>query len=181
MVTDGEGCSKIARVMESPVASSTKKILARVVLATVAYAATLGILLQLHDYPQLLRQLALIRANDPIAVQRKWLVGFYFLNEAASGIKFFLTGNAKHFNYYPSGSHLLAHRIAHLQDGDWQMQLQIARMHYCAFAGLPYSRAQAFAWLARAQAVAPAVEQDGIINIIQNVRTSPSVSPLVCR
>lgn len=167
--------------MESPVASSTKKILARVVLATVAYTATLGILLQLHDYPQLLRQLALIRANDPIAVQRKWLVGFYFLNEAASGIKFFLTGNAKHFNYYPSGSHLLAHRIAHLQDGDWQMQLQIARMHYCGFAGLPYSSVQALAWLERAHAAAPAAEQGNITRLLNNVRTSPAALLHACR
>lgn len=149
-----------------------KHLSARLLLAVVAYGITLGILTQVHDYPQLLNQLKLIRADDPIAVSRKWLVGFYFINEASSGIKFFLTGNERHFRFFPSGSHLLSHRISN-EAGDWQKQYTIARMYYCGELGIPHNRYQSLLWLDKSLANAPDNKQEDILSLMEMVKSTP--------
>ena len=73
---------------------------ARWATALVAYAATIGVLASVHDYPQTIRAISEYRA-DPYA-RRPWLPFFYFVNEAGSGIKYELTGDARHFRHFPS-------------------------------------------------------------------------------
>lgn len=99
-------------------------------MALLIYSCLFGFFGILHDYPQLRQQMKKVRQHDPIAERRQWLTFFYLINEAGSGLKFLLTGNEKYMRDYPSHRYLLAQRTAQAQQGDWQVQMQVARMYY---------------------------------------------------
>ena len=122
----------------------------------------------LHDYPQLRKNLHDLRHYDQRVAERQWLGLFYLVNEAGSGLKFLLTGDEYHLQHYPSPSHLLAARTARANNGDWQAQLQLARMH---FAGEHTAKDndQSLYWLQQAKLNAPAAQGVKIDTLIKQV------------
>lgn len=140
----------------------------RFFLAAIIYTSTALVLLYMHDYPQFRAQLQKLRWHDPIAEKRQWLNTFYFINEAGSGIKFFLTGNEKHMAHFPSPSHLLASRQAKALAGDWEMQVAVARMYYFG-EFIDKNHHEALRWLQIAYQNSPPSEQENLTAIIQEV------------
>ncbi len=101
-----------------------------VAVATAGFAAVLG---QIHDYPQTRQAISDFKNGDGLL----WLVGFYFVNEAGSGIKYELTGNERHLGYFPrtegSGDGEDSRRDYQLalygaRAGDWGEQVRVSHM-----------------------------------------------------
>lgn len=143
----------------------------RLFIAALVYALVFSALAALHDYPQLRRHMHKVRLHDPIAEQRQWLGLFYLVNEAGSGIKFFLTGNERYMAHYPSASHLLAARTARALGGDRDAQLLLARMYYRGESA-PRDLAASLQWLRAARdSTASEAQRQEIGGIIERVRT----------
>ncbi|MDM5147570.1 SEL1-like repeat protein [Candidatus Persebacteraceae bacterium Df01] len=151
------------------IASRKKIFLIRFFLATAVFSGTGLILSSVHDYPQTINQLRLIRIGDNIAVSRPWIALFYFLNEAGSGMKFLLTGNERHMDHFPSSSHIIANHIARAENGDWKEQIRLANRYHLG-ESVKRDDEKALYWLARAQQNAPLNKREKIAKIIWRLR-----------
>ena len=131
---------------------------ARWATALVAYAATIGVLASVHDYPQTIRAISEYRA-DPYA-RRPWLPFFYFVNEAGSGIKYELTGDARHFRHFPSSRYFrdrFYQAKTEAENGAMTSQLRLG-YYYLRGSGVARDARRAAFWTS----VAALRSQDGV-------------------
>ena len=91
--------------------SRRRIFIVRFLLTVAALSGAFLILDAVHDYPQTRLYINNLRNDDSTTKQRPWLLGFYFLNEAGSGLKFLITGKEKHMAHYPSPTHIVAARL----------------------------------------------------------------------
>ena len=139
-----------------------RSFILRSLAAAILYGSILALLGTVHDYPQLRAHLQKVRVHDATAERRQWLTLFYLVNEAGSGMKYFMSGNERYMVHYPSPSHLLAGRKARALAGEWEMQMQVARMYYFGeFA--PQDLAESLHWLYLAHDNAPSPEQAKVV------------------
>lgn len=137
----------------------------RLLMAVMIYTGIIAALSALHDYPQLRGQINKVRLHDREAEKRQWLMLFYLFNEAGSGLRYFLTGNERHLAHYPSPSHLFAARKKRARAGDWEMQMEVARMHYLGN-GAPRDLAETLRWLHIARDNAPSEAHEKFVSEI---------------
>lgn len=130
----------------------------RFLAAALIYGLVFSFLATLHDYPQLRYQLHKTRLHDPATEKRQWLLFFYLINEAGSGLKFLLTGDERHMAYFPSASHILAAREAKALGGDFHMQIKVAKMHFRG-EKTPRNLQKSLYWLRLARDTAPTPQQ----------------------
>ncbi len=153
----------------TPRRDGTESAALRVFMAVAALSGVLFSVAAVHDYPATRNQINLIRAGDTEAARRPWIAMFYFINEAGSGVKFFITGNEKHMRHYPSVSHLQARRTARADAGDWRAQSSLARGFYYGENGQERDAAAALHWLLRALQTAPEEERPHIARLIREL------------
>ena len=146
--------------------------LRRFFAAALIYGTMFAALGALHDYPQLRKQMHKVRMHDAVAERRQWLVLFYLVNEAGSGIKFLFTGNERYMAHYPSPSHILAARTARAEGGNFDMQIEVARMHFFGqFA--PRDMDRSMYWLERAEKIAATPAQtQRVAKLLEEVTTA---------
>ena len=143
----------------------------RLIRFLIAAASVLGTVLALslvHDYQRTRYQIELIRTNNPIAVKRPWLVLEYFLNEAGSGVKYFVTGNEKHMRHYPTDHYLLEKTLLRAHYGGWRSQVSLARRYYDG-RGVPRDIIASLLWMRSAQGSAPFHMQHEISTTIRDI------------
>lgn len=122
----------------------------------------------LHDYSQTRYQLELIRHGNTIAVERPWIVMFYFFNEAGSGLKFLLTGNDKHMRSFPTDSYLYQKQLLRAHDNDWLAQVRVAHRYHNG-AGVEQSDNISLYWLRQAVQNAPFRKRMEILVLIERI------------
>ena len=142
-----------------------RSALNRLAFAGIIYALLISVFSSLHDYPQFRAQLQKLRDRDSISEERLWLNTFYFINEAGSGLKFFLTADEKHMRYYPSPSHILAARRGRAKNGNWEAQILVSRMYYFGD-NAPRDIKESLFWLRAAHETAPPERKDYIQHLI---------------
>lgn len=136
-------------------------LILRLAICVTASAGLIVILTQVHDYSQT-RQAYFDYLNGDGLV---WVIGFYFINEAGSGIKYAITGNERHLGYFPrsdivtaAGDPERSYREATVgaAAGDWQAQLQVSHFHAIGW-GRAVDNEQAKNWYLRSEARARAL------------------------
>ena len=157
--------------------SRRRLFIVRFLLATAALSGTFLILGAVHDYPQTRLHINNLRNDDPITKQRPWLLAFYFLNEAGSGLKFLITGKEKHMAHYPSPTHIVAARLGKAENGDWQAQLSLAKMYRNGYY-VPQNSEKTLYWLNASLATAPPKQQASIAAYIAEIQRKPKTQQL---
>ena len=133
-----------------------------------------------HDFQVTRHRFEKMRQGDPETIKRPWLTRFFFLNEAASGLKFMITGDSRHLQHYPSPRHLLAARMsAARESGDWKNHMRVAEtlMFQNDFNG-------ALLWADEAARLAPVQHRPAvadyrkrIVQAQQNASAHPAIPP----
>ena len=145
--------------------SRRRIFIVRFLLTVAALSGAFLILDAVHDYPQTRLYINNLRNDDSTTKQRPWLLGFYFLNEAGSGLKFLITGKEKHMAHYPSPTHIVAARLEKAENGDWQAQLLLAKMYHNG-QYVPQSSGKTLYWLNASLQTAPPEQQASIATYI---------------
>jgi len=121
---------------------------------TLAAAGAVGILLKVHDYPQTTQIIERMQVEEG---HPRWIATFYFINEAASGIKYALTGNPRHFQFFPSLAFVEDKRkeffvvsLGQALVGDWCAQLTVSGL-YARGLGREADAKEAVRWYAIAR------------------------------
>lgn len=129
----------------------------RLLLALAAAVGFTIVLASVHDYPRTRAQLSMLSRGETTSHAAL----FYFLNEAGSGLKYFLTGNERHLTHFPSRSHQIAQLENLANSGVWQAQAKLGLLYH---RGPPEERDAdlALRWLRRALENAPAPRRPGI-------------------
>jgi hypothetical protein len=98
-----------------------------------AAAGTMGILLRMHDYPQTVQSLVEVKEGRSYS---SFLPVFYFFNEAGSGLKYSLTGNPRHFRFFPTLEFIREKRLEFIGRmltnavaGNWCAQLKVSSLY----------------------------------------------------
>lgn len=113
-----------------------KILLHRLALCSLASVVFISILAQVHDYSQTRQALHDYIKGDGLM----WVIAFYFLNEASSGVKYAFTGNDEHLGYFPRSdidtsasnprrSFRLTLLTVSRDKDDWVEQLRISHLY----------------------------------------------------
>lgn len=103
----------------------------RFLVVAVSGAGFAFVLGQVHDYPQTRQAINDYEHGDGLF----WVIAFYFVNEAGSGIKYEITGDADHFGYFPRSdidrTGIAPRRqydlaLLNATQGDWREQLRLS-------------------------------------------------------
>ena len=96
-------------------------------------AGAFSVLINVHDYPQTQQSMVDTRNGDRYRLS---IPVFYLLNESASGLKYALTGDPKHYRYFPTQAFVMENRralyadvIAQAVSGNWCAQLGLSRIY----------------------------------------------------
>lgn len=111
-------------------------LLLRTAVVAVTSAAVYLVLVRVHDYPQTAQAAAEYRSGDAVFFP----IVFNFVNEAGSGLKHALTGDARHLGYFPKSGdgdgterdeHRIDFEVALLgaAQGQWREQLRLSHMY----------------------------------------------------
>lgn len=159
---------------------AVKILVLRLAIMLVAVAGFIGLLSWVHDYPQTRQAISDYEFGDGML----WLVSFYFINEAGSGIKYEITGNPRHLGHYPR---MDFDRTGHgsrrdyevalyeAQKGIWKEQLRVSHMYALGW-GVDKDMAQAAEWY---QAAEQQAADDGDIEEWENSFRRKSVRAFI--
>ena len=105
----------------------------RFMLLLVAVLGFISLMTWVHDYPQTKQAIINYEFGDGLL----WVVAFYFVNEAGSGIKYELTGDLRHLGYFPRIDTDRTGRdprrdfeiaLYSAEQGDWEEQLRVSHL-----------------------------------------------------
>ena len=122
----------------------------RLAIVIVTALGFITVLKDIHDYPQTRHAISNYEYGDGLL----WVVMFYFVNEAGSGIKYALTGNERHFDHYPrmsidtntvTASREYEIALFESQRGDWREQVRLSHLLSLGW-GIPQDIQTAVHW-----------------------------------